>query len=89
MDKNGCSTFARIEALRCSAWAAALPGANLSTVLMEPLGSEVILYMLAGSDSFVARVDPRTTAQANQPFKLTFEMDRMHLFDRATQEAIT
>ena len=57
--------------------------------VMEPLGSEVILYMLAGSDSFVARVDPRTTAQANQPFKLAFEMDRMHLFDRATQEAIT
>ena len=57
--------------------------------VMEPLGSEVILYMLAGSDSFVARVDPRTAAQANQPFKLTFEMDRMHLFDRMTQEAIT
>lgn len=55
---------------------------------MEPLGSEVILYMLAGSDSFVARVDPRTSAQANQPFKLAFEMDRMHLFDRMTQEAI-
>ncbi len=57
--------------------------------VMEPLGSEVILYMLAGSDSFVARVDPRTAAQANQPFNLAFEMDRMHLFDRATQEAIT
>ena len=27
-------------------------------------------------------------AQANQPFELAFEMDRMHLFDRATQEAI-
>ncbi len=56
--------------------------------VIEPLGSEVILYMLAGSDSFVARVDPRTAALANQPFELTLDMDRMHLFDRATEEAI-
>ena len=57
--------------------------------MIEPLGSEVILYLLAGSDSFVARVDPRTTALANQPFELALDMDRMHLFDRATEEAIT
>ncbi len=56
--------------------------------VIELLGSEVILYMLAGSDSFVARVDPRTSALANQPFELDLDMDRMHLFDRDSQEAI-
>ena len=54
----------------------------------EPLGSEVYLYMLAGDESYIARVDPRTTASIGSTFDLVFDMSNMQLFDRATQEAI-
>ncbi len=54
----------------------------------EPLGSEVYLYMLAGDESFIARVDPRTTAAVGQDFALMIDMSHMALFDRSTQEVI-
>ena len=54
----------------------------------EPLGSEVYLYMLAGDESFIARVDPRTTAAIGNAFDLVIDMSNMQLFDRSTQEVI-
>ncbi|MBM4436631.1 MAG: ABC transporter ATP-binding protein [Actinobacteria bacterium] len=56
--------------------------------VLEPLGSEIYLYMLSGDESFIARIDPRTSAQVNQQFQLLFDMNNMHVFDRATQEVI-
>ena len=54
----------------------------------EPLGSEVYLYLLAGDESFIARVDPRTTAAIGNSFDLVIDMSNMQLFDRSTQEVI-
>ena len=54
----------------------------------EPLGSEVYLYMLAGDESFIARVDPRTSAAIGNAFDLVIDMSNMQLFDRSTQEVI-
>ena len=56
--------------------------------VFEPLGSEVYLYMIAGDDSFIARVDPRTQAAVGSEYELVFDMNTMHIFDPATQEAI-
>ena len=54
----------------------------------EPLGSEVYLYMLAGDESCIARVDPRTSAAIGNAFDLVIDMSNMQLFDRSTQEVI-
>jgi multiple sugar transport system ATP-binding protein len=56
--------------------------------VLEPLGSEVYLYMLLGDDSFIARVDPRTEATVGTEYELVFDMNTMHIFDPATQEAV-
>ncbi len=56
--------------------------------VLEPLGSEVYLYMIAGDDSFIARVDPRTQAVAGTEYELIFDMNTMHVFDPATQESV-
>ena len=56
--------------------------------VLEPLGSEVYLYMVVGDDSFIARVDPRTQAVVGTEYELVFDMNTMHIFDPATQEAI-
>ncbi len=55
----------------------------------EPLGSEVYLYLLSGDDnSYIARVDPRTTAVVGEDFKLVFDMNHVQLFDPVTQETL-
>ena len=56
--------------------------------VLEPLGSEVYLYMLAGEESFIARVDPRTRAQVAGDYRLVFDMNTMHIFDPTTQEVV-
>ncbi len=56
--------------------------------VMEPLGSEVYLYMLSGDESYIARVDPRTSAKLGDKYNLNFDMSRMQIFDRVTQEVV-
>jgi multiple sugar transport system ATP-binding protein len=56
----------------------------------EPLGSEVYLYLLSGEDtSYIARVDPRTSAVVGESFKLVFDMTHVQLFDPVTQEVLS
>ena len=60
-----------------------------STVdVFEPLGSEIYLYLVTDDNSYIARVDPRTTEHAGEEFNVVFDMNHMHLFDPMTQEVI-
>lgn len=54
----------------------------------EPLGSDVILYLTAGSQSIVARVDAHSQAKMGQRIDVVLNMRKMHLFNPTTQEAI-
>ncbi len=47
----------------------------------ELMGNEILLYMLAGTNSFVARVDPRSRYQMGEQVQLVFNMDNFHIFD--------
>ncbi len=47
----------------------------------ELMGNEIILYLVAGKDAFVGRVDPRTQARPGSPSQVVFAMDNMHLFE--------
>jgi multiple sugar transport system ATP-binding protein len=53
----------------------------------ELMGNEVFLYLLTGSKTFIARVDPRTSARVGQDIEVLFNMDNMHIFDRDTEMA--
>jgi len=54
----------------------------------ELMGNEIFLYLLTGTKSFIARVDPRTSARVGQDVEVLFNMDNMHIFDRDTEVAI-
>ena len=56
--------------------------------VIEPMGSEKYLYLLVDGEDFVARVDPRSSAEVHQRLDIAFNMDNMHLFDGETEEAI-
>ncbi len=56
--------------------------------VVEPMGSEVYLYLLSGQLQFVSRVDARTEVQPNYILDVQFNMDKMHAFDPETQQSL-
>jgi multiple sugar transport system ATP-binding protein len=54
----------------------------------ELMGNEIFLYLLSGKNTFVARVDPRSKLRIGQQTSVAFDMDSIHLFDAATEQAI-
>jgi multiple sugar transport system ATP-binding protein len=47
----------------------------------ELMGNEIFLYLISGSDNYVARVDPRTRFQIGETVQVIFNMDNLHIFD--------
>ncbi|MEO6458511.1 MAG: sn-glycerol-3-phosphate ABC transporter ATP-binding protein UgpC [Chloroflexia bacterium] len=56
--------------------------------VVEPMGSEINLYILVGQHSFISRVDARTEVTPGQSFDSAFNMDKMHVFDPETQASL-
>ena len=55
----------------------------------ELMGNEVFLYLGYGENrTFIARVDPRTSARVGQDVKVLMNMDNMQIFDRDTEMSI-
>jgi len=69
------------------------PGINPAAVdvdvdVTELMGNEVFVYLKAGAQEFIARVDPRTSARVGQSMQIVFDTNNMHLFDAETERAI-
>lgn len=54
----------------------------------ELMGNEIFLYLKSGEHDYVARVDPRTSHSMEDEIKVAFNMDKMHIFDKETEEVI-
>jgi multiple sugar transport system ATP-binding protein len=52
------------------------------------MGNEISLYIISGKNTFFARVDPRSKPRVGQQASAAFDMDSIHIFDAATEEAI-
>jgi multiple sugar transport system ATP-binding protein len=53
--------------------------------VIEQMGHEMILYLEDGGKSWIARVDPRTTARIGGRIGTVINMDNMHIFDADTE----
>ncbi len=56
--------------------------------ITELLGSEILLHLLSGAQTCVARVDPRSKMRLGQRVQVALDMEKFHLFDTATGQAI-
>ena len=56
--------------------------------VLEPLGAEIILELSAKGYTFTARTDPQLRARMHEEIQVHFDMNRAHLFDRQTEQAI-
>ena len=56
----------------------------------ELLGAEVFLYFsIDDTLDITARVNPRTTARPDDVVKIAFDMSKVHVFDKDTEQVIT
>ncbi|MBR3305720.1 MAG: TOBE domain-containing protein, partial [Lachnospiraceae bacterium] len=55
----------------------------------ELLGAEVFLYFDLDEFPMTARVDPRTTARPGDTVKFAFDTEKIHVFDKETEQTIT
>jgi multiple sugar transport system ATP-binding protein len=56
--------------------------------VIELMGNEIFLYLVSGSNNFVARVDPRTYFKIGEDVQVALNMDNFHIFDPETEMAV-
>jgi multiple sugar transport system ATP-binding protein len=56
--------------------------------VVEPLGSEILLDVRAGSATLVARVEPSVRVKVHESVRLAVNADRLHFFDVKNEHAI-
>jgi multiple sugar transport system ATP-binding protein len=56
--------------------------------VMEPMGSEIYLYLMSGKTSFIARVDPRSQGRPGKALGVAINLDHIHFFDKETNQAV-
>jgi len=68
--------------------AAGEPGMKVTVSVVEPLGSDTLMYFDRDGTRFVARVSPETQVRAGDAVTLGFAMDKTHLFDKKDGSAL-
>ena len=56
--------------------------------VVEPMGSEIYLYLAVDEHEMIARVDAESDAQVGDKIKLGVYTKKMHIFDNETEEAL-
>jgi len=54
----------------------------------ELMGNETLLYLVSGKNTFVGRVDPRSKLRVGDTTQVVFDMDKFHIFDASTEDAV-
>ncbi len=54
----------------------------------ELMGAETFLYLKCGEIPLTARVSPRSTATAGDDIEMAIDVNKIHVFDKETEEAI-
>ncbi|AVX19565.1 MULTISPECIES: ABC transporter ATP-binding protein [Carboxydocella] len=68
----------------------AYPHSQVEAVIdvVELMGAETYLYLSADTHNFTARLDGRSQYRAGEKVRLAIDMNKMHAFDKETEEAI-
>ncbi len=56
--------------------------------VVEPLGAESFWYLTTGRTSFIAKVGAHLKAEVNSDKRVVFSLEKAHLFDPRTEDAI-
>ncbi len=56
--------------------------------VVEPMGSEIYLYINTGEHEMIARVEADSEAEVGDTIKLAVNQEHMHIFDPETEESV-
>lgn len=56
--------------------------------VVEPIGSEIYLYLATPEHSLVARMSAEDSAQVGHELEIGFRMDKVHFFDAVTEDTL-
>jgi len=56
--------------------------------VIEPMGPIVTMYLNANGSSLIATIDAETKAKENEEIELVLDIDKTHIFDKATEQAV-
>jgi len=56
--------------------------------VIEPMGPVVTMYLNANGNSLIATIDADTKARENEEIELVLDLDKTHVFDKETEQAI-
>jgi multiple sugar transport system ATP-binding protein len=56
--------------------------------VIEPLGNDVEMYLKVGDISLIAMIDSASPARIGDRIDVVFDMDKSHLFDKETEQAL-
>jgi len=59
-----------------------------SVDVVEPMGSETMLYMYTEDNTFISRIDPHRTCHAGDEMDLALDMDKAHFFEPGTEKVV-
>ena len=62
--------------------------AEVQIEVVEPMGAETYLYLDTGANSLIARVRATDRFDPNHRLKVSFEMEKAHLFDATTEQVL-
>jgi multiple sugar transport system ATP-binding protein len=62
--------------------------AEAKVEVTELMGNEIFAYLVSGDHDFVARIDPRSKFSFGDNVQIVFNMGNMHIFDKASEQAI-
>jgi multiple sugar transport system ATP-binding protein len=66
-----------------------MTGLPATVDVVEPLGSEVLLYLDYGTETpMIVRAEPRTKVKPGDKMEVLFKSDNLHLFDGETELSI-
>lgn len=68
-----------------------VPGENMARAMVdiiENLGGEKVVHLRVGSLTFVGKFPAESKVQEGQEIDIVFDMKKVHVFDKTTQEAI-
>jgi multiple sugar transport system ATP-binding protein len=61
---------------------------RLTVDVTEVMGASVYAYLTSGRHTLIADLDSETSARDGQPLEILFDMDKTHIFDPDTEEAL-
>ncbi|MCD6360331.1 MAG: sn-glycerol-3-phosphate ABC transporter ATP-binding protein UgpC [Armatimonadetes bacterium] len=61
---------------------------SMHVEVVEPMGAESVVYLRAGEETVIASFSGETQAVEGEPMAVVMDMEKAHLFDADTEEAI-